>query len=881
MGAGIASRGLSLTYRPAEMTWSGVISLTPEQDGPFRYKYVMADKNGEALYEEGVQNRICRPRELPGCETILLHDYWSPPNDRSGIFETAPFREVIFKPRKREPHENAYQASREGIFMGLHVAAPCVPPGHALFLMGEPPFLGAWDSRKAVRMRPATYPFWKADLYVDSASIPFTYKYATGNDPENLTWEQGDNRSFSINPGEHVHAVIVTDWPFRYPGGSWKGAGIAVPVFSLRTDNGMGVGEFPDLKPMADWARLMGLQLIQILPVNDTSAYGTWYDSYPYSVISVFALHPIYLNLSGLVAPDSALGREIATQAKRLNKSATLDYEDVMATKTDLLKRIFQEDALRFLDTQPYRNFFREHAQWLQPYATFCRLRDRHGTSDHRQWGADSGGTPEAIARLTDPEAPHYPDVAFHYFIQFHLHRQLAEAAAYAREQGIILKGDIPIGVAKGSVETWLHPAWFHMDQSAGAPPDDFTEEGQNWGFPTYNWDAMAADGYSWWRRRLRHQSSFFDAVRLDHVIGFFRIWTIPDDSVTALRGRFYPAAPLTVEELEQQGIDDLDRLCEPYITDLILEQLFGSGAAELIRIFLVEKAPGIYRFKAPFSNQRDLSAHMDAGHGHWEDPAFQEQRHKLMRLHDEVLLIPENAGDRTRFHPRILMEKTFSFQALNEETRNVLRRLYQDYFFDRQEDLWQAAGFMKLTALTTATNMMICGEDLGMVPRCVPDVLEKLHILSLRIERMPVRLGDIFGDPAGYPYLSVASSGTHDMSTLRGWWEETDRAVVQFFYQNILGRGGIAPKTCDPGLCREIIERHLQSSSLWTIIPVQDLLGTDTLLRQADPGSERINDPATPHHNWNFRLHRTLEDLLGQKAFNARVQEIIHAART
>jgi 4-alpha-glucanotransferase len=917
LGSGNALQGLELTYLPDKGLWTGDIRLLPGESDPFDYRYVIANENREILHGEGGKNRILKPHEFLGHEMIELRDYWRPPDDANDIFETIPFREVIFKRRAsadspvptvpkaeeaarlrqgfmpsiggndlKESPSSATHGNQEGFFLRIQVSAACVYPGQRLFLTGDIPLLGVRNFQGVIPMHPGRYPYWEAELVLDQRATIFSYRYASGNTPEDLiTGESGEARLFlrDISGANDEHrAMIITDWPFRYPDGPWKGAGIAIPVFSIRTGSGLGVGEFADLKLLADWAKRMGFKMIQLLPINDTSAYGTWYDSYPYSIISAFALHPIYIHLSELAVPHTPLAREIAVQAERLNKNPSLDYEEVMAVKKALLKKLFQEDALRDLESPAFQDFFREHAHWLRPYAAFCHLRDRYGTSDHRLWGEDSLGTPEVIDRLTAPEGSHYPDIAFPYYIQFHLHRQLSEASAYAHKQGVIIKGDIPMGVAKGSVDTWINPEWFHMNNTAGAPPDDFAEEGQNWGFPTYNWESMAADDYSWWRRRLNHLGRYFDAVRLDHIIGFLRIWTIPDDSLTALKGRFYPALPVTRAELEKNGIDDIARLCEPCITDEILEQLFGNDAKEVIRIYLDERKRGRYRFKSAFSTQRQVAAHMDEAYqDHRNDKAVLQKRlYGLLRLFDDVILIPDRPGDQTQFHPRIFMEKTFSYKSLDEKTRDFLHDLYQDYFFKRQEEFWRASGWEKLSALVSATEMLICGEDLGMVPACVPEVLEKLNILSLRIQRMPVAVGELFGDPATYPYLSVASPGSHDMSTIRGWWEETDRAVIQVFYHNILGRRGIAPKTCDPLVCREIIDLHQRSRSLWAVIPVQDLLGMSADLRQANPLAERINDPATPHHNWDFRLHRSLEDLCTQTTFIAQVREMIRATR-
>ncbi|MDQ5988180.1 MAG: 4-alpha-glucanotransferase [Syntrophus sp. SKADARSKE-3] len=890
LGNGNASRALQMDYDNQTGLWKAEIAIPGQNPPPFDYIYYIDRGDGALIEREGGKKRRFRPDGFPHLEMLDLFDLWRSSHDMDAILETAPFEKVFFHRALKEQHpyktesaatSNTSPGGQNSLTIRIQVAAPRVPSGQAVYIAGEIPSLGEWEIERAPVMRPGPYPNWIFDFDIPCDMKSFSYKFYTADGNRRyIMWEDSADRLFEAplpDAGDDTRAVIATVGPFRHDQAPWRGAGMAVPVFSLRTDRGMGTGEFRDLKELANWAKQMGIRIIQILPVNDTTAYGNWYDSYPYGVISVFALHPLYMNLDDLASPGSDLAREISVRSKELNESSVLDYEAVMAAKKDILWKLFMEDGRRFLNTSSFQAFFDNNVKWLRPYAAFCVLRDRYGTSDHCQWGADKSASPNLIDSLTAPDAADENYIHFHYYVQFHLHLQLAEASDYARSLGIILKGDIPIGVARGSVETWLNPQWFHMDEAIGAPPDDFSETGQNWGFPTYNWEAVAQDGYIWWRDRLQHMSRYFDAVRLDHIIGFFRIWAIPKGARTALQGRFQPALPLMDTELAAEGLHNFDRLCTPWITDQILEQSFGSDTDEIIRDYLDEKAPGYYRFKTAFQTQDDLASHM-AAHSEAirEDPLFREKFDGLLRLHDNIILIPDGPNNRRQFHPRILMEKTASFQALDAETKTILRRFYEDYFFNRQEALWQAEGWEKLSSLTEATQMMICGEDLGMVPHCVPEVLRDLNILSLRIPRMPVMLGDIFDDPRTAPYLSVSTPGSHDMSTIRGWWEEDDRAVIQIYYQDILGHKGVAPRVCRPDVCREIIDRHLHSPSLLAVIPVQDLLAADHNLRRADSRSERINNPGIAHHQWNFRLHLTLPNLIAQKAFNDGIRRMI-----
>jgi 4-alpha-glucanotransferase len=884
LGQWDVARGVRMSYHAGGF-WHADIQWSGEEREPFAYRYAIEDQSGGTIHYEGGRNRRFAPPGCRGLEAIAQRDFWRPPVDPEAILVSAPFQEVIFRRPERSPIQDCPDRAARRIHIRLHVPAPRVAPGHSLYVTGNIPALGFWNPEKALPLQGSGYPDWQVDFHVRPVEIPVQYKYFIA-DPERktVTWESGDNRRLTDHDSsfhEEYQTIVVSDHPFRSSAAPWKGAGLAIPVFSLRTASGLGVGEFLDLKPLVDWAKQMGLQMIQLLPVNDTSVRLNYSDAYPYATLSVFALHPLYLNLQKIEGLSESMIDEIEAVAGQLNRKDVVDYEAVMSAKMGFLKRIFTQQGRDFLASAAFQAFLKEHADWLKPYAAFCYLRDHHGASDYRNWGEFSRATPAVIERLTGPDTPYSRDIAFHYFIQYHLHQQLLAASRYARDCGIVLKGDIPIGVDKASVETWLHPEWFKMDKSAGAPPDDFAIQGQNWGFPTYHWEAMAADGYTWWKRRLRHLSRYFDAIRLDHVIGFFRIWEIPGDAVTALKGRFNPAIPLSKTEMEAAGIKDVDTLCEAHITDDVLESVFGSRAQEIIREYLEPSESGRYRFRHEFDSQKKIAARFfsrnQAGNDRMDehDPLL----HSLFRLHDDVLLIPDKPDDPEFFHPRIALDLTWAFHALDGQTQAVLRLFYEDYYFERQESFWEQGAREKLSALKSTTDMLICGEDLGMVPHCVAKVMEDLGLLCLRIQRMPAEPWTVFADPAAYPHLSVASPSSHDMTTIRGWWEQADRAVVQLYYSHILGHEGIAPKTCEPWICRQIVALHLSSSSMWAVFPVQDILGMGADLRRPDPREERINEPAVAHNRWNFRIHRTLDELLVQQRFNAEVREMVSAS--
>jgi 4-alpha-glucanotransferase len=199
------------------------------------------------------------------------------------------------------------------------------------------------------------------------------------------------------------------------------------------------------------------------------------------------------------------------------------------------------------------------------------------------------------------------------------------------------------------------------------------------------------------------------------------------------------------------------------------------------------------------------------------------------------------------------------------------------DFYFLRHEDFWGEQGRRTLTALLDATDLLACGEDLGLVPQVVPEVMADLGVLSLEIERMPKALGTWRADPALAPYASVVSPGTHDMAPLRLWWTE-DPAFAQRYWAEVLGAEGPTPGVADPALVSDIIERQLASPAMVVIVPIQDLLAMDGDVARPDP-HERINEPADRHHRWRYRLHLTLDDLAAATDFNERLAGMIEAA--
>lgn len=599
---------------------------------------------------------------------------------------------------------------------------------------------------------------------------------------------------------------------------------------------------------------------------------GTWTDSYPYSSISIYAFHPMYVDLRQLPAlNDQASAITFEQKRNELNALPQVDYEAVNQWKRAYLKAIFQQEQDTVLNSNGFCEFYRENAEWLRPYAAFCYLRDKFQTPDFHQWQDYSTYHPETAEQLCTPDNEAYPETMFHCYVQYLLHVQLLDACNYGRKLGVIVKGDIPIGISRTSVEAWVEPYYFNMNGQAGAPPDAFSTKGQNWGMPTYNWKVMEKDNYQWWQRRFRKMANYFTAYRIDHILGFFRIWEIPIHSVHGLLGQFVPSLPMSVEEIESYGLHfQKDFMTRPFINDHMLDEMFGTRSQEVRDTFVRHEHHDIYSMRPEFDTQRKIEAYF-AGRTDTESINLKEGLYALV---SNVLFIPDRDNS-TMYHPRIAVQNDYIYRQLTGQEQDAFNRLYNDYYYRRHNEFWYHEAMKKLPILTQATSMLVCGEDLGMVPDCVPWVMEQLQILSLEIQRMPKNPQDEFGHVHSYPFRSVCTIGTHDMSTFRGWWEEDRNVAARFFYHE-LGHWGNLPEHAPGWLCEDVVRRHLYSPSMLCILTWQDWLAMDEQLRNPDVTIERINVPANPKHYWRWRMHLTLENLIKQDAFNDKIRRMI-----
>lgn len=866
LGSGDAVKALEMKLTSPDQ-WQLTLDLDRDPED-FNYWFVVKAPEREWRFEWGKAHRYIAGSGIREC---VIYDSWHdlPPNKP---FYSSAFLDGILRRLKRDEPLKSVPGN-----INIRIEAPMLDPTETLAIVGEGDYLGNWDPAKAIRLNDAHFPIWEINLPFDKVEIPFEYKFVILNEEGKCTgWEAMNNRLFGIVPKSFDEQIVIDGTRFSNPKPGWKGAGTAIPVFSIRSNDDFGVGDFIDIKLMADWCHKTGQNILQILPINDTTMTGTWVDSYPYKANSIFALHPMYLRLEEVgVLKDASRKEYFENKKKEMADAAVIDYELVNNLKHEYLREIFAKDFAATAESQEYKDFLNHNGYWLKPYAAWSVLRDQYRTPDNNAWGEYATYDEQKVDDFINS---HKAETDYYCFLQYHLDRQLRIARDYAHSQGVILKGDIPIGISRFSVDAWTNPELFNMDTSAGAPPDDFSVLGQNWGFPTYNWDKMASDGFQWWKDRFRKMSEYFDAYRIDHILGFFRIWQIPLDAVHGLLGYFNPALPYSAEEL-RNNYDfwiEPDVMTRPLILEWMLDDFFGEYKEEVREQFLDRIGADRYALKPAVNTQQKVVEYFTPmGNGEKE----QRIMNALLGLIDDVLFI-EDPYEKGKYHPRIAAQYTYQFRMLSDYAKWNFNRLYTDFFYHRHNDFWYGKAMWKLPPLLDATSMLACGEDLGMIPDCVPAVMRQLEILSLEIQRMPKDPHAQFGDTWHYPYYSVCTTSTHDMGGIRDWWE-SDRDVTQRFYNNVLHEGGAAPQYAEPWICEKIVNLQLMSPSMLVILPLQDWLSTDGELRRENPKDEIINVPANPRHYWRYRMHLTVEDLLGQDAFNtAMVNKIADAGR-
>jgi 4-alpha-glucanotransferase len=649
--------------------------------------------------------------------------------------------------------------------------------------------------------------------------------------------------------------------------------GVVVPVGALRTAKSTGVGEFPDLAEFAALCRGTGIGLIQLLPVNDTG-----YESSPYGALTAFALHPLYLRIGDLpeLAGSPGFAPKIEAMGRQFNGEKRFPFEKLIRAKMDLLREIYavhKTEIAKKAEAGGSLAGWIEKNPWVKEYALFRRLKEANNEKSWQEWSGYRTVTARETEALWQDETLRGEHL-FWVWIQEALDRQFGEAAGAVAGEGILLEGDLPILMNEDSCDVWAHPEYFHKNLSAGAPPDMYSPAGQNWGFPIYDWEAQEKDNFAWWRNRLKTAEKYYHAYRIDHVLGFFRIWAARREDYSSALGRYIPYVPVKEKDLADLGFDKgrIRWFSRPHIPthevwnalrDAWANQDADASEAERIFSQVLDRVGSeeLWLFKDSIKGEKDI----DALGFH---PA---SRDYLFRAWHNRLFLEYEKG---RFTPVWYFRESRAYASLSEEERQALEAFLEKRRVE-SEKIWEKQGERLLSILTASSSMLPCAEDLGAVPDCVPRVLAKLQILGLRVVRW-FREWEKEGQPyiplGEYPELSVCTPAVHDSSTLREWWE---READQEQFSGFIGFPSL-PRIYNPGSARIILHRIAASASRFRVFQIQDLLHLSPKWYAADPASERINVPGTANDfNWTYRLSGTVEDIGNDKDFVQGVKDL------
>ena len=652
--------------------------------------------------------------------------------------------------------------------------------------------------------------------------------------------------------------------------------GAVVPVGALRSKNGMGVGEFSDLAEFALLCKKMKLGIIQILPVNDTG-----FESSPYSSLTAFGLHPLYLRLEELEefkSADNSIKKRIKEARDKFDKAARFSHYQVLKEKLEICRLIFdtqKQDIVKSAAGGKLAAWIKENS-WVKEYAVYRRLKEANGGKSWKDWPEHHTVTGADIEALWNDKSLREEHV-FWAWLQEALDAQFSKASQAIAAAGIALEGDLPILMNEDSCDVWAHPEIFIQELSAGAPPDMYSPGGQNWGFPIYDWEAQEKDNYSWWRKRLDVAGKYYNAYRIDHVLGFFRIWASSRKDYSSALGRYVPYLPVTSGDLDKLGFDKsrVRWVSRPHITtgeiyDALRNNWSGSftdaeitDAAGKIFSKALERINNeeLWLFNKKIDGEKDIDA-LDL------HPAI--RGYLFERWHDRTFLEYEKG----KFFPVWYYRDSKAWKTLSNEERNNIEDLLEKRRV-KSEKIWAEQGRKLLSVLVESSPMLPCAEDLGAVPSCVPKVLSKLKILGLRVIRWFRDWGK-----EGQPYipfdeydeLSVCTPSVHDSSTVREWWE---KEADQNQFAGFIGVPSL-PKKYNPGTAKIILSKAASARSRFRVFQIQDLLHLSNQWYCEDPAQERVNVPGTSNDfNWTYRLPAQIEEIVKDKDLILAVAEL------
>ncbi|GKT35356.1 Glycoside hydrolase, family 77 like protein, partial [Aduncisulcus paluster] len=812
---------LGIPFFPiGEDRYTAEIEIPNETDVELEFKYFWLTNSNEHMWDV-IDNRklmiTANDSVVEYNDCFIFETYFTDVVAKSSAVR------VVMKRPSEDPLKKLSSTHSDGsATLEFSVYVPYIRPDDEVIVVGSIDELGSWESSAGFALSHAEYPYFSGKLNVSTDSYrKAEFKICLIGADGTPLWESGMNRSVLLNTG--TTKTVVRCGMFRYPDPeAFKAAGMVIPVFSIRTEESCGVGEFNDLKKMGDWCHECHLRLLQVLPVNDTTLKGVhWHDTYPYSPISVFALHPLYMNVPDCGPMEGYEMAEYISKGKELDKLTAVDYEAVLAHKLRYLRLIYERLEERGeidITKGEFKEFIDANPFWLKPYCLYKSLQEAYGTGDFMRWqsrarnprGVEEEEEDVAVKRedssvaeeeeeeeeeeeqeeasvehqcikkeeisvgddvsedddekelpplscelpspLSDifdmPAHPLFDEYKFHLWLQFNLHRQLKAATDYCTSLGVVLKGDIPIGVSPRGADAWWWRDYFRLDTQTGAPPDAFSANGQNWGMPTYNWENMEKDGYQWWVERFRQLSNYFSAYRVDHILGWFRIWEIPEDRVGGIAGRFRKCHPIHVDHLRSLGIHDIHRLCKPFLPEDHVKGLLKDVPLFVDEWFEYDDGKRDYRgvalmkFKTEVNSEKKLIKKLGLRvNPETEKDRFESLKDRLISLTTNYILMWDNDHLNIHdyhFHPRFNLDQTHSFRHLPHNIQTAMKKMMINYYYRDHQDIWGVEADKKMSTILKATKMLPCGEDLGLLADVVVEKLQKHRVCGLRVQRMP-----------------------------------------------------------------------------------------------------------------------------------------------
>ena len=673
-----------------------------------------------------------------------------------------------------------------------------------------------------------------------------------------------------------------------------KSMGTSIPLGAIYTTkkDGTVIGEYTDLPEFAKFCKKAGFTLLQLLPVNDT---GT--QSSPYSGLSAFALHPIYIDLSAI--PEFAAAYKNADFKKAYDKmikdfpysaQGRYNYMGILNAKTDLLNRLYEttEIAKSGKADEALEKWIKKNP-WIVNYAVYKNLKVKYNQATWKDW-AKEDRTPsekEIKARWNDEKLK--KNHLFFAWVQMRANEQFKSATDAVKKAGITLKGDMPILMNEDSCDAWALPNIFNHNLRAGSPVDGENPTGQNWGFPTYNWEYLREHKFSWWVDRLKNAEQYYGAYRLDHILGFFRIWAIPVRDTTAVLGHTVPYVPMSRDDLHSIGFDDgrIRWLSQPHVHTGLIEDITWNhqSATDILSKFMDRIGnEELWLFKSSIAGDKDIyEADLSA---FCQGDNQQRCKDALSRAWQNRCLIevtPDN------FVPVWTYYTSNAWNSLNDGEKNALKGLMDRKGWE-QNKLWETQSDEILSTLTKSVKMIPCGEDLGAELPCLPYVMEKNGILGLRVNRWTRRWSE-----GGQPYvplnevtyLSVTTTSVHDSTTVRQWWQE-DRGGSSLFVrtnpwafgidgfdQNRINEVANSPFT--PEIAESYQKGVATANSVWIINPLQDFMAMEQKYWTQDSNAERVNVPGSVNDfNWTYRMPVTVEELAGDASLIGKIKGIV-----